>query len=233
LTYAVNNWLGGLVASSYLTTRSTIRVLEVGAGAGSGSEILLRCFKEQGLLPRLERYLITEPNAFFRRRGQRALLRQFPNLPLEWDALDMNLPWDSQRIAPNQFDLVYGVNVLHVAKDLLFTLGQARQALAPDGYLIISECVRPYPDQPMYPELVFQILDSFNEVDTDPEFRPNPGFLTANQWRLAFGRAGFERTEVKPELNAIREVYPHFFTGAVIGEGRRSASLHGAALSAQ
>jgi SAM-dependent methyltransferase len=233
LTYAVNNWLGGLVASSYLTTRSTIRVLEVGAGAGSGSEILLRCFKERGLLPRLERYLITEPNAFFRRRGQRALLRQFPNLPLEWDALDMNLPWDSQRIAPDQFDLVYGVNVLHVAKDLLFTLGQARQALAPDGYLIISECVRPYPDQPMYPELVFQILDSFNEVDTDPEFRPNPGFLTANQWRLAFGRAGFERTEVKPELNAIREVYPHFFTGAVIGEGRRSASLHGAALSAQ
>lgn len=233
LTYAVNNWLGGLVASGYLTTRPRIRVLEIGAGAGSGSEILLRCLNERGLLPRLERYLVTEPNAFFRRRGQRELVRQFPNLPLEWDALDMNLRWDSQRIAPEQFDLVYGVNVLHVAKDLVFTLAQARQALAPDGYLVISECVRPYPNQPMYPELVFQILDSFNEVDTDPEFRPNPGFLTANQWRLAFRRAGFERTEVKPELNAIREVYPHFFTGAVVGEGGGSAYLPGAALPAQ
>jgi SAM-dependent methyltransferase len=233
LTYAVNNWLGGLVASGYLTTRSTIRVLEIGAGAGSGSEILLHCLNDRGLLPRLKRYLITEPNAFFRRRGQRELLRQFPNLPLEWDALDMNLCWDSQRIAPEQFDLVYGVNVLHVAKDLLFTLAQARQALAPDGYLIISECVRPYPNQPMYPELIFQILDSFNDVDTHPEFRPNPGFLTANQWRLAFRRAGFERTEVKPELNAIREVYPHFFTGAVIGDGSGRVSLQGAALPTQ
>jgi SAM-dependent methyltransferase len=232
LSYAVNNWLGGLVASNYLTARSTVRVLEIGAGAASGSEILLRCLKERGLLSRLQRYLITEPNAFFRRRGQRELSRQFPDLPLEWDTLDMNLPWDTQRIAPHEFDLIYGVNVLHVAKDLLFTLAQARQALAPDGYLVISECVRPYPNQPMYPELIFQILDSFSEVDTNSEFRPNPGFLTADQWRLAFRRAGFERTEVEPELNAIREIYPHFFTGAIIGKGNGNASLQDAAPSA-
>ena len=82
----------------------------------------------------------------------------------------MNLPWDTQGIAGGEFDLVYGVNVLHVAEDLLFSLGQARGALTPDGCLIISECVRPHLHQPMYPELVFQILDSFTDVDTDPNF---------------------------------------------------------------
>jgi SAM-dependent methyltransferase len=217
LTYAVNNWLGAVVATNYLTTRSRIRILEIGAGAGSASEILLRRLNERGLLSRLERYLITEPNAFFRRRGQRELLQRYPNLPLEWGPLDMNSPWETQGIARGEFDLVYGVNVLHVAKDLLFSLGQARDALAPDGSLIISECVRPYPNQPMYPELVFQILDSFTDVDLDPEFRPNPGFLTADHWRDAFKRAGFEHTEVKPELDNIREIYPHFFTGAICG----------------
>jgi SAM-dependent methyltransferase len=217
LTYAVNNWLGAVVATNYLATRSRLRILEIGAGASSASEILLRYLNERGLLSRLERYLITEPNAFFRRRGQRELSQRYPNLPLEWGTLDMNSPWETQGIARAQFDLVYGVNVLHVAKDLLFSLGQARDALASDGSLIISECVRPYPNQPMYPELVFQILDSFTDVEIDPEFRPNPGFLTADHWRHAFKRAGFEHTEVKPELDAIREIYPHFFTGAICG----------------
>lgn len=215
LTYAVNNWLGAAVAANNLANRPSFQILEIGAGAGSGSEILLRSLNERGLLPRLQRYLITEPNAFFRRRSQRELAPCYSDLPLEWTSLDMNLPWDVQGIG--EFTLVYGVNVLHVAKDLLFSLRQAHKALAPDGWLIISECVRPCLNQPMYPELVFQILDSFTNVDTDPEFRPNPGFLTADHWRSAFKRAGFEHTEVKPELDRIREIYPHFFTGAICG----------------
>jgi SAM-dependent methyltransferase len=217
LTYAVNNWLGAVVAVKYLTTQSSFRILEIGAGAGSGTEILLRSLDEQGLLPRLQRYLITEPNAFFRRRGQRDLSQRYPNLPLEWSSLDMNQAWNTQGLVPGEFTLVYGVNVLHVAKDLLFSLSEARNALAPDGCLIISECVRPYLNQPMYPELVFQILDSFTEVNTNPEFRPNPGFLIADHWRNAFQRAGFEHSEVQPALDSIREIYPHFFTGAICG----------------
>ncbi len=223
LTYAVNNWVGAALAADRLTTRATLRILEVGAGAGSASEILLRWFDGPGLLPRIEHYLITEPNGFFRRRGQRELSKQYRDLPLEWGALDIDLPWDSQGVACGKFDLVYGVNVLHVAKDLLFSLNQARGALAPDGWLVIGECVRPYLNQPIYAELIFQILDSFTDVNTDPEIRPNPGFLTADQWRRAFARAGFERAEVAPDVDRIREVYSHFFTGAICGQRARTA----------
>jgi hypothetical protein len=52
---------------------------------------------------------------------------------------------------------------------------------------------------------------------TDPEIRPNPGFLTTDQWRRVFTHAGFERVEVTPDLDRIREIYPHFFTGAICG----------------
>ncbi|HAK05685.1 MAG TPA: hypothetical protein DCO65_00200 [Spartobacteria bacterium] len=218
LTYAANNWVSAVRAADCLSTRPKLRILEVGAGAGSASEILLRWFDERGLLPRIERYLITEPNAFFRRRGQRELSKQYRDLPLEWGALDINLRWDSQGVACGGFDLVYGVNVLHVAKDLLFSLDQARGALAADGWLVIGECVRPYVNQPIYAELIFQILDSFTGVNTNPEIRPNPGFLTADQWRRAFTRAGFQRAEVMPEIDRIREIYSHFFTGAICGQ---------------
>ena len=218
LTYAVNNWVGAVLAAERLSTRTKLRILEVGAGAGSASEVLLRWFDERGLLPRIERYLITEPNAFFRRRGERKLATQYRDLPLEWGTLDINSAWDGQGVNGGEFDLVYGVNVLHVSKELLFSLNEARGALADNGWLVIGECVRPYFDQPIYPELIFQILDSFSDVDTDPEIRPNPGFLTADHWRRAFTRAGFERIEVAPQIDRIREMYSHFFTAAICGQ---------------
>jgi SAM-dependent methyltransferase len=225
LTYAVNNWISAVVAADRLSTRPRLRILEVGAGPGSATEVLLRCLAERGLLPLIERYLITEPNAFFRRRGQRELAKRYPDLALEWDALDINSPWDTQGVASGDFDLVYAVNVLHISKDLLFSLNQARSALKENGWLVIGECLRPHANQPIYPELMFQILESFTEVQTDPEFRPNPGFLTANQWRRAFTRAGFECVDVAPDIDGIREIYPHFFTGAICAQ--KTATTNG------
>src|SRR5205823_1487320 len=140
-----------------------------------------RWFDERGLLPQIERYLITEPNAFFRRRAQRDLARQYPDLALELAALDLNLPWDIQGVAPGEFDLVCRLLLVHVSKNLLFSLNQARSALQGDGWLVIGVCVRPYGNQQMYPELMFQILESFTDVQTDPEIRPNRDFLTADQ----------------------------------------------------
>ena len=218
LTYAVNNWVGAALAAERVSRQRTFRVLEIGAGPGSASEILLRLFNERGLLPRVERYLVTEPNAFFLRCAQRKLARQYPDLSLEWAALNLDLPWNTQGINPDEFDLVYAVNVMHISKDLLFSLNEARLALASDGWLVIGECLRPYVNQPIYPELMFQILESFINVQIDPEVRPNPGFLTGEQWRCAFTRAGFQRVEVAPDIDRIREIYPHFFTGAICGQ---------------
>jgi SAM-dependent methyltransferase len=224
LTYAVNNWVGAVLAADHLSTRHTLRILEVGAGTGSASEILLQLFAERGLLPRVERYLITEPNAYFRRCSQRKLAGRYPNLTLEWAPLDLDLPWNTQGITSGEFDLVYAVNVMHISKNLLFSLNEARSALAADGWLVIGECVRPYDNQPIYPELMFQILDSFTNVQTDPEIRPNPGFLTAEQWRRAFSRAGFGHAEVAPDIDRIREIYPHFFTGAICGQNTETVN---------
>src|SRR5438128_6789354 len=69
LTYAVNNWVSAILAADRLSTQPRLRILELGAGAGSASETLVRWFDQCGLLPQIERYLITEPNAFFRRRA--------------------------------------------------------------------------------------------------------------------------------------------------------------------
>jgi SAM-dependent methyltransferase len=218
LTYAVNNWVGAVVSADRLEKRPTLRVLEIGAGAGSATGTLLNWFEQTGLLPRVERYLVTEPNAFFRRRAQRELTTRFPKVPLEWSTLDLDLPWLAQIAGSGKFDLIYAVNVLHVAKDLGFSLNEATSALADGGWLVIGECVRPYENQPIYPELMFQNLESFIDVTTDPDIRPRPGFLTPEQWRRAFGRSGLSRIEIAPDVEKIRDIYPHFFTAAICGQ---------------
>jgi SAM-dependent methyltransferase len=218
LTYAVNNWVGAVLAAQRLSSRGRLRILEIGAGAGSASQTLLRRFERDGLLPHIDRYLITEPNAFFRRRAQRELTSAYPKVPLEWGTLDLNHPWPDQIAPAGEFDLVFGVNVLHVAKDLLFSLGQAASVLTTGGWLVIGECVRPYPDQTIYPELMFQNLESFTDVRIEPEIRPRPGFLTPEQWRRAFSRSGFTGCQVAPDIESIRDIYAHFFTTAIAGQ---------------
>jgi hypothetical protein len=84
--------------------------------------------------------------------------------------------------------------------------------------MVAGECIRPFAGQPIYTELIFQILDSFTRVTIGADFRPNAGFLTAEHWRRGFSAAGFKNVKVEPDVDAIREIYRHFFTGAICAQ---------------
>jgi SAM-dependent methyltransferase len=213
--YAVNNWVAALAVAECMADRPSVRVLEIGAGAGSATEALLHTFTARGLTSRLDRYFVTEPNPFFRRRCEQALKRSYPDLPLEFGTLDMDQSWEQQGAAAGTFDLVYAVNVLHNAHDLLFSLDQARRTLAPAGWLVLGECLRPVAGQPIYIELVFQIMGSFTDVVTDTELRPQPGFLTPICWRQALSQSGLTEIAIQPDPERMRAVYPRFFTGSI------------------
>src|SRR5205814_10003078 len=118
----------------------TLRILEFGAGAGSASEALIRCLDEHSLLPQIKRYLITEPNAFFRRRAQRSLTDQYPELPLEWGDVDLNLPLATQGLGPAEFDLVCRL-LLEKKKELMScTVSTCPRAPRQRGITNVREC---------------------------------------------------------------------------------------------
>ena len=106
---------------------------------------------------------------------------------------------------------------MHIARDLRFSLGEARRALAPGGTLVLGECLRPFPAQPVYPEFVFRLLDGYSGVPADPELRPTAGFLTPEQWLRALAESGFDDAGIVPDVPRIRDIYPRFTTGAVCG----------------
>lgn len=205
--YAIANELGARAASRALE-QCPGAVLEVGGGLGSAAEALLA----RG--PVAE-YRFTELSPLFLRRAQRALGARFPGRDITFGPLDIDAPFAAGGAGAGEYALVYGVNVLHVARDLGRTLREMRAALAPGGAVVIAECVRPRPGQPVYVEFVFNLLRAFREPQLDPVWRPNGGFLTPEQWTAAFLANGFEAVRVDPDIARLREAYPSFVVAAV------------------
>jgi len=209
--YVVNNALGAEVLSRVVPNGAA--VLEVGGGCGSAAEAALK-----RLGPSLSRYRFTEIVPTFARRGERAArAAASPTTVVEAGRLDMTKPWADQGVAPGSFDAVYSVNCFHVAPDLGFVLSEAKGALRPGGAAVVSECIRPsMNDRPTHAEFIFDFLESFTAVETDPLLRPTHGFLTPDAWRRSFVAAGFPLVDVVPDVDRLARHYPDFFVGVVV-----------------
>ena len=213
--YAVNNLVGAVAVDTWLPPRPGT-ILEIGGGLGSGAAALLRRLISTGRHADVRAYRFTELVPAFLRRGQRLLEERFRDgPPLTFAPLDMNQPFTEQGVSPESVSVVYAVNTLHVATDLAFTLGEIGRVLEGGGQLIVSECVRPRPADTLYPEFVFNLLESFRAPQLHPAYRPNGGFLTPEQWTSALEAAGFRDVRLLPDIGRIRETFPGFYVAAI------------------
>jgi SAM-dependent methyltransferase len=214
LLYAINNTIGAEALSRLVPADGgAFEVLEIGGGCGSAADQALR-----RLGPAITRYRFTEVAETFARHGEKAAqAAAAASTVVESARLDMTLPWEEQGVEPGTFDAVYSVNCFHVAPDLDFVINEAAKALKPGGTVVVSECVRPTKlARPIHAEIIFDFLDSFTDVATDPVKRPTHGFLTPAAWRATFEAAGLGDVTVLPDVDEIAEKYPDFVVGAVL-----------------
>lgn len=213
--YAISNKVGAIAGAQALPAGSAA-ILEIGGGLGSGADTLLGQLEGSGRAAQVSSYHLTEISPLFLKRAQRNLSARHPQMRFDFSALDIDRPFSAASIAPASCSLVYGVNVLHVARDLAATLGELRGALKDGGMLVMAECVRPYPDSPLHLELVFNLLSSFRDAVLVPGWRPNGGFLTPEQWTAALAANGFADIRIFPDIAAIRDAYPSFVVAAIV-----------------
>jgi SAM-dependent methyltransferase len=210
LLYATNNHLGSAALARVVPQRGEI--LEVGGGLGSAAVSALGRLGD-----RVARYQFTEMAPSFLQRGEQAVRAAAPaRTAVDAHGLDMTAPWAGQGVPAGSVDTIYSVNCFHVAPDLDAVLGQAWAALRPGGAVVVSECVRPTGRTgPLYPEFIFNFLESFTNVTLHPVRRPNHGFLTPTAWRASFEAAGFTDVQVLPDVDAAATIYPNFIAGAI------------------
>jgi SAM-dependent methyltransferase len=215
--YGISNAVGAHAAQRVLAGNSPV-ILEIGGGLGSGAAALLDLLMNRSASSQhgIEAYRFTEISPLMLKRAQRVLRAKYPACPFTFAALDIDRPFAQQGVACATHSLVYGVNVLHVARDLAATLGQLRETLVPGGMLVMSECMRPFTGRPVHTEFVFNLLDSFRAPVLVNSWRPNGGFLTPEQWDAALAANGFTDISVFPDIAAIRHAYPAMSVAAVV-----------------
>jgi SAM-dependent methyltransferase len=213
--YAISNSIGAVAAADALPAGGG-DVLEIGGGLGSGAEALLERLERVGRGADVTAYHFTELVPQFLRRSKKALLERFPQYALSFAWVDIDQPFAPAGLAPGRFALVYGVNVLHVARDLAATLAEIRAVLDDQGVLVIAECARPAPGVPIYVEFVFNLLATFRDPLLVAQWRPNGGFLTPEQWTGALQANGFKDIKIIPDGRRIREAFPSFVVAAIV-----------------
>ena len=119
---------------SALPTDRKLRVLEIGAGTGSTSALILPM-----LPPDRVEYVFSDLSKFFLTSAAKKFASydfvRYALYDVEGEQPPAGENWES-------FDLVIAANVLHATKSLRHTLQQVRRLMAPGGFLLLLEAAK-------------------------------------------------------------------------------------------
>ncbi|KAK9776195.1 putative Polyketide synthase [Seiridium cardinale] len=175
----------GLVAHK----QSDLRILEVGAGTGSTTSLVLDVLSRQGRFAggasRFSQYDFTDISpGFFSKAQDRyasyANKMRFKVLDIERDPIE-------QGFEPGSYDIIIAAAVLHATKDVIKTLTNAKKLLKPNGQLVIAE---PTNRKTGFVSIIFGLLEGW-WLSSD-EQSPRGPLLTKEEWNEALRQAGFE-----------------------------------------
>ncbi|MDY0163516.1 non-ribosomal peptide synthetase/type I polyketide synthase [Desulfobotulus sp.] len=160
-----------------------LRVLEVGAGHGGTTGIILDCFK-----PEATEYIYTDISDYFLENAAEKF-RAYPFL--SYRRFDLNLPPEAQGLPRRYYDLVVASSVLHDTRDIAATLRHLETVTAPGGILLVTEETRFFRSF----DLQMGVQQGF-DVFTDTHFRQNHPLADRAMWNQALGLAGFTESRV-------------------------------------
>ncbi|MEZ4719116.1 MAG: polyketide synthase dehydratase domain-containing protein [Caldilineaceae bacterium] len=163
-------------ATADLPQRRPLRVLEVGAGTGALTSMLLPYLPAD----RTE-YTFTDISPKFLGDAQ----RQFGDYSwIDYRTFDLEQPLAEQGIEAHGYDLVVASNVLHATADLHKTLATVAQCLAADGLLLFHELT----DHNITYDNIFGLFD---EWWSDTELRPERALMDRAAWVTLLRDCGY------------------------------------------
>lgn len=173
----------------------TLRILEIGAGTGSITKMILP------LLPadRSEYFFTDISLDFMHQARDRFAEYQF----VEYQAFDITKDIEKQQLVPGSYDLVIASNVIHSTPDVIKSLNAVRKLLATGGNFMMLEVT----NTSMYPDLVFGLTEGWWNYLKDP-LKRNRCTLDPDKWLQAFADAGFDQTLAVTDIMEKNEHVP-------------------------
>lgn len=171
-------------------TKPNIRILEVGAGTGGTTELILRDMlksSDAGGHPPYACYTFTDVSAgFFAQAMER--FAYAPNM--EYKAFDVAADPFAQGFEPQSYDIILASNVVHATPSLNATLRNLQPLLQPHGHLVLSE-VTSFSNLPGY---MFGNFSGWWLGEADD--RKDQPFVHVDRWDRELKAAGFSGVDV-------------------------------------
>ncbi len=158
-----------------------LRVLEVGAGTGSTTGLLLP------VLPVGSRYCFTDVSPLFLHEAKERFAGASAQHVVDFQRLDIGSQPVAQGFIERNFDVVVAANVLHATPDLRRTLAHVRSLLAPGGVLLLLETVA----RRAWADLSFGLTEGW-WCFADAPLREEDALLGPAQWLTLLRECGFD-----------------------------------------
>ncbi|MEC0210943.1 type I polyketide synthase [Paenibacillus ehimensis] len=164
--------------------RQGLRILEIGAGTGGTSEMLLSRFSPYGA--HIQEYGYTDISKSFLSYAKTKYKDQYPYLA--YHILNIEEPIAEQNLAVGQYDLVVATNVLHATRNIRQTLRNAKALLKCKGVLLINEIT----ENSLFNHVTFGLLKGWWLYEDEEVRLPGCPALSPEMWNVVLEQEGFE-----------------------------------------
>ena len=165
-------------------------VLEVGAGTGSTTDVVVDVMKKKQMLPK--EYIYTDISRFFLNKAA----ERYDDAPfMRYEVLDLETDIKNIRA-----DHIIANGVLNNVADLKKTLTQLRESLSENGKIYIIE--------PAKESLEILVSQAFMMSDTeDVRDERNQTFMQDEQWQEMLESVGFKKITAYPEQGKAMDLF--------------------------
>ena len=161
-----------------------IRILEVGAGTGGTSWMVLK--QLQPFAENLVEYCYTDLSKAFLHHGEKEYSSLCPQL--DFRIFDASKPIAEQGFEVGAYDLVIATNVFHAIKNIRSALRNAKALLRPGGLILLNELSK----NTILAHLTFGLLEGWWHYE-DSELRlPGSPVLLPTTWSELLQNEGFD-----------------------------------------
>ncbi|OJI89152.1 hypothetical protein ASPTUDRAFT_134297 [Aspergillus tubingensis CBS 134.48] len=195
-------------------TRPTLRILEVGAGTGGTTELILRDLVDDGGLPLYSTYTFTDVSAgFFPQAKERFAYA----VNMEYKVFDISQDYAEQGFEPGTYDLIFAANVIHATPVLQDTLRNLQPLLRADGMLVMTELCAVV----RAPNYIFGNFSGWWLGEADN--RPHEPYVPVDRWDVELKAAGFAGVDTV----VYDEEEPYRYCAAILSKPASKSALEG------